>query len=114
MCLPHGCPRLTGKGGAPTSGPGIPFHRSITHSLSRPGDVLTVRVSVITRKYLHKPFCPDLRLCSAMLCEFGTDRAQNIAALLRKKDDANGKCILCLSGEKSEECHAAKTSNPVC
>jgi hypothetical protein len=49
-----------------------------------------------------------------MLCEFGTDRAQNIAALLRKKDDANGKCILCLSGEKSEECHAAKTSNPVC
>ena len=29
-------------------------------------------------------FFPDLRLCSAVLCEFGTDRARNMEALLRK------------------------------
>ncbi|SRR6266852_6731436 len=34
---------------------------------------------------VYIPTCfPDLRLCSAVLCEFGTDRAGNMKALLRK------------------------------
>src|ERR1700682_5435606 len=38
-------------------------------------------------------FFPDLRLCSAMLCEFGTDRARNMEALLRENDaKASSSC----------------------
>jgi len=45
-------------------------------------------------------------------CEFGTDRASDMEALLRERHKA--KFFMCLSGEKSEECHAEKISNSMC
>ncbi len=57
-------------------------------------------------------FFPHLRLSSAVLCEFGIDRARSMEALLRKT--TKGKFFMCLSGEKSEECHAEKISNSMC
>jgi len=49
------------------------------------GYVLTVRCpSLLGSVYTHT-FFPDVRLCSAVLCAFGTDRARNMEALLRKK-----------------------------
>src|SRR6266567_7114770 len=40
--------------------------------------------SLLGSVYTHT-FFPDVRLCSAVLCAFGTDRARNMEALLRKK-----------------------------
>src|ERR1700685_4015863 len=38
-------------------------------------------------------FLPHLRLCSTAVCEFGTDRALNMEALLRKNDaKASSSC----------------------
>src|SRR5258708_12653999 len=56
-------------------------------------------------------FFPDLRLCSAVLCEFGTDRARNMEALLRKTTPR--QVLHVLVRRKSETSHPENTSNSV-
>src|SRR5260370_42421467 len=57
-------------------------------------------------------FFPDLRLCSAVLCEFGTDRARNMEALLRER--RQGKFFMCLPREKSQDGLAEHISRSMC
>jgi hypothetical protein len=65
------------------------------------------RVVLTTRKLQS-----GLRLSSAALCEFGTDRAWKGEALLRKR--RKGQVFLCLSGDKLEECDAQKIASSMC
>jgi len=56
-------------------------------------------VSVVTRG-LGFQVSFRLRLYSAVFCEFGTDLAWRMEALLRER--RRDKLFMCLSGEKSE------------
>src|SRR5437016_5904639 len=54
-------------------------------SVTRQRDILTVRCPLLLGSVYTPTFFPDPRLCSAVLCEFGTDRARNMEALLPKR-----------------------------
>src|SRR6266849_1697137 len=45
----------------------------------------TPRWALLGSAYTSQVFFQPLRLCSAVLCEFGTDRARNMEALLPKR-----------------------------
>src|ERR1700682_4501143 len=77
--------------------------------------------SQMRRSYLFR--CPSLlcsvytstffpRLCSAVLCKFGTDPAGRREALPRNTTPR--QVLYVLVRRKSEECHAEKICNSVC
>ena len=54
----------------------------------------------------------ELGLRIVVLCEFGTDRAWGMEALLRER--RKGRFFMCLPGEKSEDGYAQKTCSSMC